>query len=311
MLSNILGQKQIFISVLLFILFYVGFFSINSDFEFNLFSGLSLLFVSFIAILGIVFARQILFLKKSQYFSFFILAWLLIFTANLQDISFYSGLFFLYLVFLSILATDYLNLNFLSPFDVGLFTAIAVILHPPFYIFLGFILLHYLFLSKTQFRQLLGCFLGILTTSLLYIEVIYLTDNTDVFLVWQDELSLTYSFYQSNLLYLVPILFLLLIAFLDYTNHLNQKTPVVKQLYFSTILFSVFSTIYILFYSGDFYYSFTLLFLPIGLLLSNYMVYHKKLLRKELFLWVFIVFLILFAYKFSFNTPEVFKNLKF
>ncbi len=311
MLSKILGQKQIFITVILFFLFLTGILGVLTNYTLNLWQGISLSLLCFTAILSITFAREILFLKKTQYFSFFLLGWLFTFTSNLNDLSFFAGMFFLYVIFLSLQSSDYFGNEFLSPFDLGFFSGVAVILHPPLWIFTVFLIVHYILISRTQPRNLLSVLIGLLTIIILGFELLLLTDNWSLMNEWKQGFAFSFYSFHPKMFYLIPIGLMLLIAVTDYSRHLIKKSPHKKQLFFNTLLFGLFSLIYIFLYSGKETNSITLLAFPVALLFSNFVIYEKNSLRKELFLGGFIVFLTLFTLNPSFNMPEFLKNIKF
>ncbi|QAR31716.1 hypothetical protein EQP59_10385 [Ornithobacterium rhinotracheale] len=309
MLSKILKLNQTFVSFLLYgiaiALILLQFHAnLHTDFEWG---AAGLFAVVMAALVG--YSQWISFFNRTHYFEFFSLIAFALLVPNFSSFSFFAGFLFLMIILLQLLDEFDLGEKLLSPFDIGFFMAIACFLHPPFWIFCGFLLLHYLLLGRVMLRGLALCFLGILSFLLLIIELSILFNFSDLApYLWNYFIPQISFHFNAKYLWLSPILALIVFGLNDYIQHINRHTAEKKMVFFNAIMFIPFAILYTILYSNEAEYAILFYIIPMALILSNYCLYASTK-YKEITLLVFILSILLYKYAHLIKLPGILNDI--
>lgn len=311
MLSKILKVNQFFVPSLLYI-FSLGlvFLLFSSS---NMLNGGWISFFLLGATLGmyVVYSNYVSFFKGTHYFEFFCLVAIILLIYRPVELRFFSGFLFLSVVLLQLLDERDMGEKLLSPFDIGFFTGISILLYPPFWVFSLFLLTHYIALSRIQLQGLLLSLLGILTMGLLVTEISVLFNISSIPYHFLENIRLVFpSFLSTYSFWLLPIAVALISALIDYFKNINKHVVEKKVVFFNAICLLFFSFLFFFLYGGKSGNEGILIALPIAVLLTNYVLYCRPL-YKELILWSFVVALVLFKYAHLIILPGVLKDISF
>lgn len=311
MLSKILRLNQNFISTILFALWLGFFLMINRAIDVQLNAGLSLCLFTGSTGVALVYAQRINFLKETHFFAFYYLVFILFFSCCLTDLAFFAGCLFLNVVLFQVLNEHDVFEKILSPYDMGFFAGVAIILYPPFWVFGVFLLLHYTTLGKIQLRGLLLAILGLMTVGLISAELLVLFDATDLFPIILGKFHLSpIAEISWNSLWLLPVLGIVGYGIVDYLLNINKQMVEKKIIFFNIAILLLFSAVFLFFYGGETENVWLVLALPIALLLANVSLYTKPI-WVEVMLWVFLLSIVLFKYARFIELPGVLRDISF
>uniref|UniRef100_UPI0039A62FE3 DUF6427 family protein n=1 Tax=Ornithobacterium rhinotracheale TaxID=28251 RepID=UPI0039A62FE3 len=311
MLSKILKLNRNFVSFLLYgvaiALILLQFHSkLHTDYDWG---AAGLLAIGMACLAG--YSQWISFFNRTHYFEFFSLIAFALLVPDFSNFSYFAGFLFLTIVALQLLDEFDLSDKLLSPFDIGFFMAIACFLHPPFWIFAGFLLLHYILLGRVMLRGLIWCILGISTFLLLTAEVAILFNFTDLAPYLWDRFTPQVSLhFNINYLWLSPILAFTILGLNDYTQNINRHSAEKKLVFFNAIMFIPFEVLYTILYANESQYAILFYAIPVAIILTNYCMYAKTKL-KEIVLFGFIISILLYKYAHLIKLPGVLNDISF
>lgn len=308
--KSLIGNRN-FIPIAIFILWVIGFFVIHvGDFNSDL-HWISFGLVVFMVAVNAIVANTFPYFKQNFYFIFLFVVGFLLLTCCLENISFFGGLFFLYLILSQILFKNQHETYFFNAFDLGFYLGLAVIFYPPFWIFGAFLILHFIVLGKTQYRNLIFAILGLISIFFLAFELMVIFDawyNWDLF---KEQLPLSPIDFKLEFLFLIPPFLLGLLGLIDYYSHFNRQSTNKKVVFFDALLWLIFAIIYLILYNDNQSQGFLLVLLPIALFIANYMTYSKKIWKKEIIIWIYIISLVLYKFHNQLQVPELFETVTF
>lgn len=311
MLAKILKGNQIFIPIFIMLL-WIGLFYWINDFNFYYLSSLLSVILMFVSVVVTVWTINTFpYFKDNYFFTFLLAVGSLLLSCCFQDVRFYAGFFFVTMVIMQIFFTNQHEFYLLNAFDLGFFMGFAVLFYPPFWIFAIFLLLHYLFLGKTQLINFIMSFVGLVTFSLLFFEVLAVFD---MWYLWDDVKDYFYFYFFTpdwSYLFLTPLLIPYAWGIIDYFVNINRQTANKKMVFFDATLLFVIAFIFIILYGGNLIKTLTLALFPIFLFSSNFITYHKKIWIKEAMIWLVILGCILFRFKAYLEVPHIFEQLTF
>ncbi|MGI9527371.1 MAG: DUF6427 family protein [Weeksellaceae bacterium] len=311
MLSKILQINRNFISAGIIILFASGMLAyadiLGNDYH-HAISWFSILLSSIIAISSV--NSMVYF--RNQYFAFFYMLLVFAFFSGDNLLEFYAAFLFL----IVIQTQMFLNISngkaILNSFDLGFFSGFFILFYTPYIIFLAPLWIYYLILGKIEVRKFLLHLLGIFTFAFLGLELLA---TFDIWYVWDDVVSLldfNLVQFNSQQLFLLPIVGFVIIAFIDYVQNLNRHSNDKKLIYFTASFYLISTIVYLILWGGgnvDHYLLFTF---PLALFLTNYFTYNKKnLIQKEIYLWILVVSVILYKISPYLSLPSFFDNVTF
>lgn len=312
MITTLLKVNQLFVSAILVGLSLLGLFLLFNEDLVAMPQLISFILVAILFVLAAGYNQVVNFVKKSHFIVFFYLLFILNFLEDLGDISFYSGYFFLSLIFFQMLDGRDFSKKIFNPFDFGFFGCIILPIHPPFIIFFIAIIFHFIMMGRTQVSALTSCFLGILTGTFLWIEIIFIFDLQDFFYLQLGQLGSLkkIEFHESsNYYYFAPILGLSLFSLVDYFQNINrQKTE--KKIIFTNILMLLFASAVYLYFFGKSSKNFLVLALPLSLLLSNFSLHGAKV-RREIIVWLVVLSFSLYQISQHIELIQILNTIRF
>lgn len=177
---------------------------------------------------------------------------------------------------------------------VGAILAINYLLLPASWPMIFFAILHIIGTSERIALHIFRLIFGIIIVVLSYFSVMYFINfrNWDIAYFPFSDFKINENYHQ--LLYLIPIAFMMIYAVLDHFMNFNKKSPKSKFKYTFLLIFALAQFITLFLYMGDHYEFLLLIALPASIILSRLLRYTNKYWKKEVGLWVIIATLIVF-----------------
>ncbi|MXV38587.1 hypothetical protein GO491_07855 [Flavobacteriaceae bacterium Ap0902] len=310
MLSKILQINQNFISTCIIILFGISMLlSTEAVFPYLTDSLSWILVLVFVMILVISLNATVYF--QNQYFTFYLMLLAFAFYQGHNSLGFYAGLLFLSILQSQIIMEIRYGNAVLNSFDIGFFSGFMVLFYSPFIIFLVPLWVYYLILGKVEISKFLMHLLGLFAFFILFIELIAVFDWWGI---WNNLYhSLTFNLFEFSTsdLFLIPILMLLTVAALDYFFNINRHANHKKLIFFNSTISLLSAIVFLILWGGANKEYFLLIIFPAALYLTNYMTYNKELAKKEVYLWVLIISVLLYKFNQYIAFPSLFDNITF
>lgn len=308
--KSLIGNRN-FIPISIFILWMIGFFFVHiGDFNFDK-RWVSFGLMSVMVGLSAFVVNSLPYFKQNYYFIFLFALGFLLLSFSLESINFYAGLFFLYLIFNQIIFKNQHEAYLFNAFDLGFYMGLAVIFYPPFWIYAVFLILHFIVLGKTQYRNLIFAFLGLIAISFLAFELVAIFDAWHYWDSFKENLSFTTLDLRLEFIFLIPPILLTIIGIIDYYQHFNRQSSNKKVVFFDAILWMIFTIIYLILYNDSQLHGLLLALFPMLLFTSNYMTFSKKLWKVEILLWVYVISLICYRFHHIIEIPALFDSVTF
>lgn len=309
MLTNLLKINQIFISILLVAIGASSLILLNVNHLQGNLELISFCIIFLQIVLMSIYNQNMTFLKQSLFALFYFILFNLFWSKNLDNISFYGSLFFLNIILYQILNNQDYSSKILNPFDIGMCGFFMFILHPPFFIFLAAILLHFIITGKTQIKHLILYIIGVFTASFLFIEIVYITGIESVLTKIQENLYISTLLWDNKYIFLFPIIIISGMALVDYLNHLNKQKTHKKIILTNTILILSAGILYLILY-GNNTESILVTSLPLSILIANYSIYSNAI-KREISAWLTLISLLLFEFSSKIQLPEILDMVTF
>lgn len=309
MLTKILKENRIFVSILLLIVWTILLFSdsITSTPSLQILPQLLIL-----TSLGMIAAWQNArteFWNQQHFFLFFFLLLHLFWIQNWTDLSFFAGYLFIQFTLMQLLSENYEYNALINPFDIGFFASIAMIFYPPFWIFLIYFLLFFILSGHIQIRYLLLYLLGVVTTALISAQLVWLTDSFAVWEHFKTGIVPSVISFQSTLWWNIPLLLIGIYAFIDYFSHINTHSEEKKHIFFHAIVLLIFGLLFIILYGAQNNHLW-LLILPLSFYLAH-LTSRIHWIRAEILLWVLLFTILLYHTHSYIPVPDFFRRVTF
>lgn len=311
MLAKILKGNQNFIPIFIILLWAVLFFFLNGIDTTNtsaLISGaLTLIIVTSVTLIIDNFP----YFKENYFFSFLFAISTLLLICCLDDLSFFAGLFFVFVVILQIVFKNHYEFSIFNAFDLGFFMGFAVLFYPPFWVFGVFLILHYVFLGKTQILNLILSILGLLTFTILFFELIAVFDYWHIWESMKEQFYFDFLSLDLKYLFLLPLLIPFSLGIMDYFANINRQPVEKKRVFLDAFLLLSIALAYVILYGEANQNALLFMLFPVTLLSTNYISYSKVFWRKEVLLWLFVVVFLLFRFHSYIEIPAFFERVTF
>lgn len=311
MLTKSLQGNRNFIPIMIFILWFVGFFLLNvGDFDLNI-QLISLVLVTATVISMCLVVDYFPYFTKNFYFTFLFALGFLLMGCCLEKVNFFAGLFFLHLILAQILYKGQKESYIFNSFDLGFYVGLAIIFYPPFWIFGVFLLLHFIVLGKTQIVNLIFSLLGTIALFVLCLELMAIFDAWYYWEIFVNQLYFTPIQLKLSHLFLIPLILIAILGLVDYYSNINRQSSNKKVVFFDALLWFVFALIYLALYNEGNDNGLLLLVLPVVLFSSNFLSYSKIFWHKEVVLWIFVISLLLYRFHTHIKVPDLFDSVTF
>lgn len=296
MLANLLSRKSFFVEIILGIIFFcLVFFQsfYNQPVGFNWVGQLS--FVVFV-VSGYLFLKSSVLIKNSAFALFYYLIWVSIFSnINLETQVCVSFLFCTIMFWRMLYVEDHSKSKKYS-FSVGFCLGVSVFAYPPSFYLIGLVLLNYFYLQTLNLRVVVLFFLGLILSLILGIQILYLTDYMYLIADFQKYLYRD-IWSSSSIVVLLPILVMIIIAWLDHLSSASTQNIYKRHLYFLYFLYFVNWLVIIFFFAGENVNFLAVLGLPISVFLGRYTQFRVSALWKEFLLWTYAIVLLGFSFR--------------
>lgn len=311
MLAKVLKGNQIFIPIFIIVLWLVGVIFMNKvDFT-NMNQLTSLGLLASISAPSSLIINNFPYFKKNFFFTFLFLLGTLFVVRDLNNVSIFAGLFFLFIIILQTLATAQYSFSVLNDFDLGFLLGVAILLHPPLWIFSIYLVLYFIFSGKTSPKNLLLVLFGLLTFGLLFIQIIAIFDLWEIWETIKESFLFNLNTYDSFLLFLTLILIPFGVGLLDYFTKLNRQSVDKKIVFSSSLLLFLVGVVYFVLYGSNLTLNLIPMLVGVFIYLSNYLSFSHNFKTKEFLLWITILGFALFRFGHLINLPEVFNSVTF
>ena len=305
MLVKLLSRKSNFLeiglSILFLILFFIRFYPLNLDWQ-------SVLGVfSFFSALGISY----LFLNHSNLISapslsfLYVLTWAFVFSDIALDYKLSIALLCSTLIFLRLIVVKKKSENKKFLFDVGLLLSIATFCFPPTLLLFGFLFITYFYKQNVNLRGFLLFIIGLLLPLVLGLQILYLVEQVDWLISYQDAFVL--DFWDYPIWGLLPVGLLILLSWMDHLTSLRKQDINKRHNYFICFLYFLNFLFIFLFFGGNRIELLMFLGLPISVFLSRLTYYQPTTLRKEVLMGIFILTLV--GFFFRTEVVEIYESL--
>jgi hypothetical protein len=305
MLAKILSAKsflpQIILATLFFLLF---FFKIKPEtIDWEPVTGI-IFFVLNIILLYLFFISSSFFKKPGFPFWYFLI-WVLCFSEAATDFHFMVSLFFTHAMFWRLLVAEKNPDNKNYAFDIGIMLSVSAFFFPPAIFLFIFLMFNYIYKQSINFRVTVLFLLGFILPLVLGIQILYLADE----LHWLQNLqnAFSFNFWAENILWLVPVLVLMIISWLDHLSHAATQDINKRYSYFLAFLFFLNWIGILILFAGNDYPYLIVLALPVSIFLGRFTQFQNSVWTKEFFLWGFLVFML--AFYFRVEIVEIYNEL--
>ena len=311
MFAKILKGNQNFIPILIFILWLVGFFFMNLN-DLQLRDGqIIAALLAIAAASGAWVVNSFPYFKENFYPTFIVAILFLCISCCFNNLPFFAGLFFLFVVLNQILFKNQQEFYLFNSFDLGFFMGFAIMFYPPFWIFGIYLLLHFMILGKTQILNFIFALLGLVAFAILAIELMAVFDMWHFGERFLNGLDFNWIDLKQSYWFLVPIFLLGVLSLIDYYSHLNRQSVNKKLVFFDAFMWFIHGMVFLILYAGSNSNSLLVLVIPIALYISNYLTHNKVAWQKETALWVLVVCLALYRFHYLIDLPELFDQVTF
>ena len=311
MLTKSLRGNQNFIPIMIFILWAIGFFLLNVN---NIDLNQQLISFGLMSVTvgsSIFVVNNFPYFKNNFYFAFLFSLGFLLLGCCLENLNFFAGLFFLYLILSQVLYINQKEHQVFNAFDLGFYVGIAIIFYPPFWVFGLFLLLHFVVLGKTQIVNLILSLVGTLALFILCLQILAIFDSWHYWDDFVEQLSLVPMHLDLDLLFLAPLVLVAIVGLVDYYTNINRQSANKKAVFFDAMLWFLFAVIFNVLYGGNNDNGLLLLVLPVVLYTSNLLTYSINFWKSEVILWLFVICLVLYRFHPYIKVPELFDTVTF
>lgn len=157
-----------------------------------------------------------------------------------------------------------------------------------------FVILHIIGTSDRIGLHFFRVFFGVFLSALSYFGIAYFLGMNSWNPAYFPFSGFKPSVNSHQLLWLLPIFFMLIYAVINHFSHYNQKSPTSKFKYTFLLVFSLSQLVTITLYMGNHYEYLLLLTFPASVMLSRMLKFLPKYWMKEAGFWVIIFCLVLF-----------------
>ena len=295
MLAKILSGKSFLAQIILGAVFFLLLsFRLNSE---NLLweSASGIIFFILNLIAATLFFIYSPFFKKSGIPLWYFLIWSLVFSGIVTDFRLCISLFFASLMFWRLLIAERNPDNKNFAFEIGILLSIAAFFYPPSVFLSGFLIFNYIYMQSLNFRVMLLFILGFILPLALGLQILYLIDELSWLQTLPSEFYLNY--WQSPVWWLLSILLLILIAWVDHLSHASTQDISKRHGYFLGFLYFLNWMIILILFAGKNTDSLFVLGLPVSIFLGRFTQFQKAGWLKEFFLWAYLIFMAAFYFR--------------
>ncbi|MFA5618894.1 MAG: DUF6427 family protein [Weeksellaceae bacterium] len=296
MLAKFLAQKSFLPEFVLGCLFLVLFYLKNSPF----YSDWEVISTVILFLVNLAVCRQ--------YFNFsplteitgvalwYFLPWVFVFSGILTDVKITASLLVSSLLLWSVLAYDSNPENRWILFFIGVFSGINAVLFPPTVLLIGFLLLMFIFLKGLSLRSFILFLIGLLLLPLVGIQILYILDKMDWIKIYDNAFFLDY--WDAPAVWgLLPVGFMLLIAWLDHLLQFRVQSIYKRHQYFLIFTYFVNWVVILALFAGEKLDMLIFLGLPLTVFLTRFVHHLKSKSLKEIFLWSYLVCMVGFYFR--------------
>jgi hypothetical protein len=215
------------------------------------------------------------------------------------------SLFFTHAMFWRLLVAEKNPDNKNYAFDIGIMLSVSAFFFPPAIFLFIFLMFNYIYKQSINFRVTVLFLLGFILPLVLGIQILYLADE----LHWLQNLqnAFSFNFWAENILWLVPVLVLMIISWLDHLSHAATQDINKRYSYFLAFLFFLNWIGILILFAGNDYPYLIVLALPVSIFLGRFTQFQNSVWTKEFFLWGFLVFML--AFYFRVEIVEIYNEL--
>lgn len=245
---------------------------------------------------SLVFFNRSNLISESSFFLVYLLIWQVVFSKISLDYNLSITLFSSTLIFLIVLISEKRPENKRFLFDIGVLLSLSVFFYPPSLFLVCFLFFTYFYKLSVNFRSFLLFIIGLSLPLILGAQILYIIDETDWLLSYQNAFQV--NFWKSNAHWaLLPIALLLLRVWLDHVKHLSKQDTNKRHNYFIGILYFINWLLILFFYGGEDTSLLAFLGLPIAIFFSRFTQYLSSDVRKEIFIWLYILIMASFFFR--------------
>ena len=231
MLVNLLAKRNFFIQIFIIFLFFVlGATNFNSIYLSKLEFigvGLTILTMAYVAYVDV----QNELISKNSYTTWFYMLFLMPSVLTLTDYKIAGSLLLITYITTKLIYFESDNTEKYEAFDIGVFLGFAILLHPPLFI-LGIVILGYfLSLRAIDSSIFILSILGLLVPILVFVQISYLLDFEFLIDYYREALMLDYFRLDIKQIFLLPIVILAVIAFINYVRTINKEPVQIKRVF--------------------------------------------------------------------------------
>ena len=306
MLVNLLAKRNFFIQIFIILLFFLlGVTNFDTIYLNSLqLIGLGLTILSITIVTYIDFKFELV--SKNAYSTWFYMLTIMPSISVLLDYKLSGSLLLLTYVLSKLIYFETEQSDKIEAFDIGVFLGFAILLTPPLYI-IGIIIFFYFLTLRGIDRSILTlAILGFLVPILVFIQISYLLDFN--FLVDYYKNALIFNFYKFDIkhVFLIPIVALGILAFINYLNSVNKEPVHIKRIFLLIHLIIVSLLVTMGLYGGSELNFICFFAIILMMVFTKYMRNKKAHLNwlKETILWAYLICMLF--YNFYDRIPRIF-----
>jgi len=306
MLVNLLAKRNFFVQFFIIFLFFgLGATNFNS-FYLNKLEiigiGLSLLTILFVVYTD---TKNDL-ISTSSYTTWFYMLLIMPCLVQMLDYRLSGSLLLITYITSRLFYFEVDNTERFEAFDIGAFLGFAILLNPPLLILGVVILGYFLSLRAIDSSIFLLSILGLLVPLLLFVQISYLLDFEFVIDYYKETLMFNYYSFDIKQVFLIPIIALVIIAFLDYLKNVNKEPVHIKRIFVLLFLMIIALIITSALFGGSNISYLAYFALLVMILFSKYFNNKKPQLNwlKETILWGYLICMLF--YNFYDRIPRIY-----
>lgn len=298
MLVNLLKKRNFFKQIFIIVLFtLLGLLNYNDFYLSDLNKIGAVLTILLIAFVGYsdYFNKLI---SKSAFSIFTYMLWLMPFIGGLIDYKIAGSLLLVTYVSTKLLYFESEKNDPYSAFDIGVFLSFAILLNP-ILIFLGVIIfIYFLTLKAVEPKVPILGILGFIVPILIVAQVSFLLDYYFILDFYKEQLTPHIIQPQLKYIFLVPIVVIVVLSFINHIKNVNKLTAQKKRIY--SLIHLMFITILVtfIFFGEDKDTFLAFLSYSIMTMLSRYFVESKPKIEwlNEALIWIYMISLLIYNF---------------
>lgn len=231
MLVNLLAKRNFFIQIFIIVLFFgLGATNFNSIYLNKLEIVGLVLTICTIGFVAYKDANNDL-ISKNSYSTWFYMLSLMPCIGQLLDYKVAGSLLLITYITTELMYFETDKTSKFEAFDIGMFLSFAILLNPPLFILGLVIFAYFLTLKAIDSSIFVLSILGFLVPVLVFAQVSYLLDFKFLLDYYREAFLLDYYQPQIKHIFLVPLVILLIMAFINYVRSVHKEPVEIKRVF--------------------------------------------------------------------------------